>query len=88
MASLESSCADLVRDQNRFIEALTDARLASRTAFVNSRGQPCEFSLAHMMLHVVNHSSYHRGQVVTLLRQLGQTPPSTDFTLYLLETST
>lgn len=29
--------------------------------------------------HVVNHGTYHRGQVVTMLRQLGAaTPPSTD----------
>jgi uncharacterized damage-inducible protein DinB len=37
------------------------------------------------MQHVVNHSSYHRGQVVTLLRQLGKTPPATDFLIYFDE---
>jgi uncharacterized damage-inducible protein DinB len=30
-----------------------------------------------MIQHVVDHSSYHRGQIVTMLRQLGVTPPST-----------
>jgi uncharacterized damage-inducible protein DinB len=34
------------------------------------------------MVHVVNHSSYHRGQVTTLLRQLGAQPVSTDFLEY------
>jgi uncharacterized damage-inducible protein DinB len=29
----------------------------------------------HMLQHVVNHGSYHRGQVTTLLRQLGVPPP-------------
>jgi uncharacterized damage-inducible protein DinB len=29
----------------------------------------------HMLQHVVNHASYHRGQVTTLLRQLGAAPP-------------
>ncbi|MGB7266734.1 MAG: DinB family protein [Terracidiphilus sp.] len=28
-----------------------------------------------MMQHVVNHGSYHRGQVTTMLRQLGAKPP-------------
>lgn len=28
-----------------------------------------------MLQHVVNHGSYHRGQVVTMLRQLGAAPP-------------
>jgi uncharacterized damage-inducible protein DinB len=41
--------------------------------------------LGQLIRHVVNHSTYHRGQLATLLRQLGQTPPSTDFTKYLRE---
>jgi uncharacterized damage-inducible protein DinB len=28
-----------------------------------------------MLQHVVNHGSYHRGQVTTMLRQLGAPPP-------------
>jgi uncharacterized damage-inducible protein DinB len=28
-----------------------------------------------MLQHVVNHASYHRGQVTTMLRQLGAAPP-------------
>lgn len=28
-----------------------------------------------MVQHVVNHASYHRGQVTTMIRQLGGTPP-------------
>ena len=31
-----------------------------------------------MMQHLVNHGSYHRGQIATLLRQLGAKPTSTD----------
>jgi uncharacterized damage-inducible protein DinB len=39
-----------------------------------------------MLTHMVNHASYHRGQVTTLLRQLGAAPPkSTDMiTFYRL----
>ena len=32
-----------------------------------------------MMIHLLNHQSYHRGQVATLLRQLGLKPPQVDF---------
>ena len=38
-------------------------------------GQPGASILWQMAQHVVNHASYHRGQVVTMLRQLGATPP-------------
>jgi uncharacterized damage-inducible protein DinB len=34
---------------------------------------------------VINHATYHRGQLATLLRQLGRTPPSTDYVRYLRE---
>ena len=36
--------------------------------------------------HLVNHGTYHRGQVVTMLRQLGvQGPPSTDLIAFYRE---
>jgi uncharacterized damage-inducible protein DinB len=31
--------------------------------------------LWQMLQHVVNHSTYHRGQVTTMIRQLGAAPP-------------
>jgi len=30
-------------------------------------------------MHLLNHQSYHRGQITTLLRQLGIQPPEVDF---------
>jgi uncharacterized damage-inducible protein DinB len=35
----------------------------------------------------VNHSTYHRGQIVTMLRQLGAKPPTTDLILFYRETA-
>jgi uncharacterized damage-inducible protein DinB len=73
------------RGQQDFVAALTDERLATRLAYHNVQGRGCEYPLAHMMQHVVNHSSYHRGQIVTLLRQVGHTPPATDFLVFFDE---
>jgi uncharacterized damage-inducible protein DinB len=39
------------------------------------RGNPHADLFWHMLQHVVNHGSYHRGQVTTMLRQLGAQPP-------------
>ena len=45
--------------------------------------------LWHMLQHVVNHATYHRGQVTTLLRQLGAAPPkSMDLIAYYRELGT
>ncbi|HUP50813.1 MAG TPA: DinB family protein [Thermoanaerobaculia bacterium] len=76
---------EVEREQEKFISQLTDEALASRVAYENLQGQRWEYSLGHMMQHVVNHSSYHRGQVVTLLRQLGRAPQPTDFLMFFDE---
>jgi uncharacterized damage-inducible protein DinB len=44
-----------------------------------------EISLAHLMQHLANHSTYHRGQVAEKMRQLGATPVATDFAFFMLE---
>ncbi|HEY9029797.1 MAG TPA: DinB family protein [Kangiella sp.] len=40
-----------------------------------------------ILLHVVNHTTYHRGHVAGLLYQLNVSPPVTDFPVFLRETS-
>ncbi len=39
--------------------------------------------LGVQMQHVVNHSTYHRGQAAAMLRRLGATPPQTDLVAYV-----
>ena len=68
-----------------FLAQRTDADLEGMVTYRGLDGQTFSVSLGHLMRHVVNHSTYHRGQLATLLRQLGHTPPSTDFTRYLRE---
>jgi uncharacterized damage-inducible protein DinB len=43
------------------------------------------YRLGELVQHALNHSTFHRGQVVLLLRQLGHVPPSTDYDEYLAE---
>lgn len=38
-----------------------------------------------MLIHVTNHSTHHRGQLTTMLRQAGATPPGTDYVACLRE---
>jgi uncharacterized damage-inducible protein DinB len=44
-----------------------------------------EINLAHLMQHMANHSTYHRGQIALMMRQLAARPVATDFALFLLE---
>jgi uncharacterized damage-inducible protein DinB len=70
------------RGQRDFLEGLDPARLAEPLTYTNFQGERWTYSLWKILAHVVNHSSYHRGQVATLLRQLGKAPLSTDLLLY------
>ena len=84
-AAIEAAWTNLECDRQAFLNNLSDERLKTRISYENLRGQRYEYSLAHMMQHLLNHSTYHRGQIVTLLRQLGRTPPATDFLVFLDE---
>ncbi|MED3790315.1 DinB family protein [Peribacillus frigoritolerans] len=42
-----------------------------------------ETTISESVLHVVTHGSYHRGNIATMLRQMGHTSVMQDFVLYL-----
>ncbi len=71
-----------------FLGTLTDADLARPVNYVNVRGQPHAYPLGDLLLHLVNHSTYHRGQVTNMLRQVGATPPATDLLVFRDEVET
>lgn len=81
-AALRARWTDLMREQMEFINHLTEAALEQEISYINFKGQNWRYPLARMLQHVVNHSTYHRGQVATMLRQLGAAPVSTDFLLF------
>ena len=81
-AALARRWKQLDEDQQRFLSQLTAADLTKSITYVNQRGETWTYPLWQLLVHVANHSSYHRGQATTLLRQLGAKAASTDFLLY------
>ena len=74
--------AEVAAGQRAFIESLTDADLDREISYRTLAGVAHTNRLAFLLRHVVNHSSYHRGPVTTMLRQLGATPVATDLILF------
>ena len=68
--------------QFNFLNALDDQDLAQPIAIRTRGGIETVQPLSETLIHVVNHASYHRGQVVSQIREVGGTPPSTDYFLY------
>jgi uncharacterized damage-inducible protein DinB len=50
--------------------------------YKNYTGDPYTNNVEMIMIHLVNHSSYHRAQIAMLLRQKGFEPINTDFITY------
>jgi uncharacterized damage-inducible protein DinB len=65
--------------QEKFVQSLTPEDLQQVLRYTNRKGEVWEYALWRMIYHVVNHSTYHRGQVINMLRLLGAEPATTDF---------
>ena len=83
LAALRSRWAELAADQREFVNRVTAADLGRRISYINDAGERWTYTLADMLRHVVNHGTYHRGQVATMLRRLGVAPPNTDYLTYV-----
>jgi uncharacterized damage-inducible protein DinB len=68
-----------------FLAALTDEQLAAEITWEDSELGPVTRPLWQPVSHLVNHTTYHRGQVSSLLRQLGHQPPKTDLIYFFLK---
>jgi uncharacterized damage-inducible protein DinB len=79
---LRARWSEIEAEQRAFVASLTAERLLADVRYLNLKGESWEYVLWRQMYHVVNHSSYHRGQLTTLLRQLGATPNPSDFLLF------
>jgi len=76
---------EVEQGMNEFVSKLTDERLSSVLIYKTMEGKQFSNILWQMMQHLINHSTYHRGQVVTMLRQLGVKPIGTDLITFYRE---
>ncbi|MBV8550336.1 MAG: DinB family protein [Acidobacteriaceae bacterium] len=80
LATVRSKWAEVEKDQIEFVNRVTSELLEKMLPFRDGH-----VSLAHLMQHLANHSTYHRGQVALMMRQLGSEPVATDFHVFLAE---
>lgn len=81
--SLGARWAKVEGDYVEFINGITDESLAEVITYTNTKGEEWAYPLGQMLQHVMNHSSYHRGQVVTMLRQLGAEVTPVDLLVFM-----
>lgn len=71
----------------KLLGSLTDRKLQDTFTMVTTSGKSFTNTFGQAMQHVVDHSTYHRGQIVTLMRQLGHMPPSAGLIGFYRETA-
>jgi uncharacterized damage-inducible protein DinB len=67
------------QEMKEYLAALPEDLLEQPMTCTGTRGNTWTYALWRMMVHLLEHQTYHRGQVTALLRQLGIQPPKVDF---------
>lgn len=63
-------------------QILENADLTQTMAYQNSVGDKFENKIEDILFHVINHSTYHRGQIALLFRESGLEPMVSDYIFY------
>jgi uncharacterized damage-inducible protein DinB len=79
LSAVQKYWHEVEREMREYLSDLNEEVIEQPVTCVSTRGQTWTYALWRMMLHLLNHQSYHRGQVTTLVRQLGVQPAKVDF---------
>ena len=74
LTALRTAWNEQQADMRAFVNGLDDAGVARVVDYTLLNGHAGASPTWQMLQHVVNHASYHRGQVTTMLRQIGASP--------------
>ena len=80
VAAVRLKWVEIEKEMAEFVGGLTDEALRTMLP-----ARDTQISLAQLMQHVANHSTYHRGQAALMMRQLGAEPIATDFHVFIAE---
>jgi uncharacterized damage-inducible protein DinB len=78
LESVKTKWAKIEADLLSYVKGLTDEDVKRIIPHKNFAGQEFRMPLWQMMQHLLNHGTYHRGQITTLVRQVGGKPLATD----------
>ncbi len=62
-----------------YLDSTTGERITRTVNYKNSKGESWSNSIQDILMHVVMHSAYHRGQIAADMRAAGHEPAYTDF---------
>ena len=75
----ERQAAEMSQRWKAYLAASGEAELATSVSYKNSKGEKWSSRKDDILMHVITHSAYHRGQIAADMRLAGLTPAYTDF---------
>lgn len=83
LSELKQKMTQQSQQWKEWADNATEAALQHEFIYQNNKKEQFKQPIWQMLLHMVNHGTYHRGQLITLLRQLGlEQMPQTDFIVF------
>jgi uncharacterized damage-inducible protein DinB len=79
-SSLREKLKETAEERATYLQSVSD--LQTPIAYRDMAGNAFTQPLSDILQHIVNHSTYHRGQLTTMIRQVGATPPRMDFLVF------
>jgi uncharacterized damage-inducible protein DinB len=79
LAECDAEAERLAVSWRSYLEECQEPGLARQIKYVNSKGESWISQVDDILLHVITHSAYHRGQIASDMRAAGLTPAYTDF---------
>ncbi len=75
----ERRLPELRREWGEYLDELSDSDLAGTIAYTNSKGENYTNAVRDVLMHVLMHGVYHRGQIAAAVRDRAGEPAYTDF---------
>ncbi len=84
-ADLEREWLSVLDRWQKWVAQLTPNQFGIHVRYKNTAGVDYSTPIWQIVLHLVNHNTLHRGQVMGMMRQAGVQPPATDLIFFYRE---
>jgi uncharacterized damage-inducible protein DinB len=71
------------KDWQSFLKEMTETDFDVNIKYVNSKGESYTSTIKQILTQTINHATYHRGQIASIVRQSGGKPAFTDYIIYV-----
>ncbi|WP_075981339.1 DinB family protein [Bacillus massilinigeriensis] len=88
MKKVEFLCIEEAKEEFKYLHShlkryLEESDIGDVAVYNNSTGKKFENKIEDCFIHIINHGTYHRGNITAMIRSLGYKSISTDYIFYL-----